>query len=376
MDGAPRRILAQDEVACNLHGNHRREDRSDDVEEARDVIHRIEGRRNRAEDGDTNADGTPRDAAHDALARDTRRVRVEVGGRDGGEDDDAEPRNTKPRVEHDLRDIRLTRENCRAHADEVHPAANQPVDNRTDGGRGDGLLRLARIVRDERQPRERHCNRQLECHRKAHRLARSGALRRARAAHEDGAEEHGEEEECRHRNGVHALDAQDANTNPYNNQSADYETPDPMRQLHHTARRERAVIDHDARPADELQHVQCRKEQPPARAERHLDRLHCTAPRPRTDQPCEKEQRTADDVTDNDCNAAVAKAERRKECACQNLRERDACTKPNERVRAESCPLFHDEPPCTIQVILCRCPPKRSRGGRLRNVNAKTRPCQ
>ena len=248
-------------------------------------------------------------------------------------------------MEHDLRDVRLAREDCRAHADEIHPRADESVDNGADGGSCGGLLRLARIVRDERQPREGHCNRQLKRHRKAHCLARRSFRRRARAAHDDGAEEHGEEKEGCHRDGVHTLDAQDTDANPDDDERADHETPDPMRYRHNTARRKRTVIDHDTRPANELQDVQRSKEESPPRAERHLDRLHRTAPRPRTDQPREEEQRAADHVTDNDCNAAVAKAKRRKKRARQNLRERDARTKPYQRVRAESCPLFHDKPP-------------------------------
>ena len=68
MNRASSCILAQDEVACNLHGNHGRKNGANDVEKARNVIHRIEGCRCCAEYGHANTNCTPRYAAHNALA--------------------------------------------------------------------------------------------------------------------------------------------------------------------------------------------------------------------------------------------------------------------------------------------------------------------
>ena len=114
--------------------------------------------------------------------------------------------------------------------------------------------------------------------------------------------------------GIHALDAQDANPNPNDNQHADDETPEPMPRIHHRVCRKRSVVDHDARPANELHDVECGKEQPAARPEHHFDRLHRAAARACADQTREEKQRTADDMPDDDSDAAVAKAERCKEC--------------------------------------------------------------
>ena len=80
--------------------------------------------------------------------------------------------------------------------------------------------------------------------------------------------------------------------------------------------RECSIVNHDARPANQLHDVECGKEQPAARPERYLDRLHRTAASTCADQTRKENQRTADDMPDDDGDAAVAKAERCKECTC------------------------------------------------------------
>ena len=99
-------------------------------------------------------------------------------------------------------------------------------------------------------------------------MAKLIASRRARRSpcptHDDGAEEHGEQEQPRHGDGVHALDTQNPDADPRDDEHADHEAPDPAPSVHDAARRERTVIDHDARPADELQNVQRGKEHPAA----------------------------------------------------------------------------------------------------------------
>ena len=218
-------------------------------------------------------------------------------------------------MEHDLRDVIFARKDRRPHADEIHPAADEAVDECADGRSRRGFLRRARIVRDERQPRERHGNRELKRHRKAHRLACGAALRCARPAHDDAAEEHREEEEPRHGDGVHALNLQNADADPDDDERTDHEAPEPVSRIHHTVGRKRTVVDHDRCPADELHDVQHRKEQSPARPERHLHRLHRAAPRPRADEPREKEQEAADHMPCDDGRTALAEPQRCKECS-------------------------------------------------------------
>ena len=249
---------------------------------------------------------------HDALARHTRRVRVEIRRRHRREHDDAEPRRAEPCVQHDLRDVGRPREDRRAHPDEIHPAAHEPVDHGAHRSRRHGTLRRARIVADERQPRERHRDRELERHGKAHRLPRRRCRHPARA-HNRHAQENRQQKQPRHRDRIHRTDAQEADANPKDDERADANAPRGMSRIHDAARRKRPVIDHDRRPAHELEHVEHSKEHPPAPAERHLHRLHRAPPRTRTNHAREEQQETADDVTEHDRRGAVRKPKWSKE---------------------------------------------------------------
>ncbi len=57
-------------------------------------------------------------------------------------------RNAKTRFEQNCRDVRLTGDNGRAHTEEIHPAAEHAVDNRTDSRRLDRLYNIARPKMD------------------------------------------------------------------------------------------------------------------------------------------------------------------------------------------------------------------------------------
>ena len=255
-------------------------------------------------------------------------------------------------MEHDLRDVRLSCKDRRAHADEVHPAADQPIDNCADSGGSSRLLRLTRIVRDERQPRERHSNRQLERHCKAHRLSCARGCCAA-ALHNDRAKKHREEEEAHHCSSIHAFDAQDSNADPDNDEHTDDRAPEPVSRMHRSICRKRTVIDHDARPSDELQDVQCGKQQPAPCTERHLNRLHRTSPRACPDKSRKEEQDTADGMPDDNRNAAISKTKRCKECPREYLRKRDPRTEPYQGICGYACVFFH-----------------------VNSLHTKTRPCQ
>ena len=115
-----------------------------------------------------------------------------------------------------------------------------------------GFFRFSGVVADERQPRQRHGDRQF------HRSAEGEAVVRNRGGlslEDDAAQKKRQHKEGGHRHGVDFAEVLDADQNPQRDQHPDHQTPDPSAGGEDAVGRECAVIDHDGGPADELQHV-------------------------------------------------------------------------------------------------------------------------
>jgi len=221
-------------VVSDLHRDHRRKDRADQVQEAGDVVHR-------EEDGPGHADDRHHDGGlftvqfgGQALGRDARRPGVQKRGGHGGEHQNHQRGNAKPGLDHDDGNVILAGENRRAHADDVHPAGHQPVDDDADPGGLGGLLGIAGIVADQRQPGQGHCHGQL------HRCAKGQALTVHSGHHiageEDDLTQHQREDKQRgHRDFVDPAQVGDAHGDPQNNQCADDQAPHPAANVENAA---------------------------------------------------------------------------------------------------------------------------------------------
>ena len=135
------------------------------------------------------------------------------------------------------------------------------------------------------------------------------------------AEQHRQKKESAHCCYMGKADAQDSHANPKDDKAADHEAPDPVPQPHDPARRKCPIINHDGGPTDELQYVEQGKENPPAPAKRHFDRLHRAPTRLCTNDPCGKEQGTAYDMSKENGDGAPCETEWCKIGACQYLRK-------------------------------------------------------
>ena len=92
------------------------------------------------------------------------------------------------------------------------------------------------------------------------------------------------------------------------------------------------VIDHDGRPADELQNVQERKQQAALLAEAHFYGLHSAAARAPADEAREQHHGAADDMPEQNGRKAICHTQRRKGGAGQDLGQRDARAEPDQAV--------------------------------------------
>src|SRR5699024_9114980 len=139
---------------------------------------------------------------------------------------------------------------------------------------------------------------------------------------------------------VEQAQVRNADGYPYDYQYAYDDAPDPDAHLEDAVGGDCAVINHDARPADELQHVQQCKEQAAAVAEAHLGGLHGALALTATDEAGEEEQHAAYDVADYYGQQTLAHAEGREVGAGEYLGQRDRRAEPDERV-LESCRFLH-----------------------------------
>ena len=149
-----------------------------------------------------------------------------------------------------------------------------------------------------------------------------------------------EDEQCGHGDLVDPAEIFDADGDPQHNQPADDQTPHPFADAEHGVRGERAVIDHDRRPADKLQHVERGKKQAADAAEAQLDRAHGAEAGAAADESGEEKHRTADDVAEQDGKQTLGEAEGREIRAGEDLGDGHGRTEPDEAV-LEAGRFFH-----------------------------------
>ena len=329
----------QNKVVCDLHGDHRREHRADQVQKARDVVHREEDGRRRADDRHGNGGLFAVELCGQALGRDARAPRIEEGRRDRGENQNDQRGNAEPGLDHDDGNVILAGKDGRAHADDVHPAGYRAVDQHADPGRLGRLLGVAGVVADERQPGQRHRHGQL--HRRTEGQALAVNADHGVAGEEDDLAQHQRQnKQSSHRNFVDPAQIGHADGDPHDNQRTDDKAPDPAANRKNAADGQCTVIDHDGRPADELQNVQERKQQAALLAEAHFYGLHSAAARAPADEARQQHHGAADDMPEQNGRKALCHAQRRKGGAGQDLGQRDARAEPDQAV-LKGRGLFH-----------------------------------
>ena len=219
-------LALQEKEIRNLDGNHGSEDRADEVEEVRNVVHREGNRGNRANDRGPDGDPFAGNLCGQGLAGDACGVRVHERGRHRGEDDDQKPRNADAGLQDDLGNVAVPDENGSAHANDVHPAADEAVDDAANGCRRHGLFGTSGVVADEGEPGERHGHGQLHRRPEAHALLRKAAD--PISAENDHAKDDREDKKGRHGNDIHFPEVLDANKKPDHDECPDDEAPDPV----------------------------------------------------------------------------------------------------------------------------------------------------
>ena len=326
-------------MICDLHGDHRRKDRADQIQEAGDVVHREENRPCDTDDRHSDGGLFAVQLGRQALGRDTGAPCIKEGRGNSRKYQNDECCNAQTGLDHDDGNVILTGEDGCAHADDIHPAGYKAVDDHADPCRLCRLFGIAGIVADQRQPRQRHRHRQL--HRRAEGQAFAGKVGHGIAGEEDDlAQDQRKHEQCCHRQLVEPAQIGDAHRDPEDDQCADHQTPDPAADVKDTADSQCAVIDHDGRPADQLQHIQKGKQQAALLAEAHLDGLHSTAAGAAANQARQQHHGAADDMSDKDRCQTLGHAQRGESRARQNLRQRNTGTEPYQAVLKGRC-LFH-----------------------------------
>ena len=213
--------------------------------------------------------------------------------------------------------------------------AKRLYDNMPDIVREEEILKMKMRVHDDIG----HRHRQL--HRRAEGQAFAGKVGHGITGEEDDLAQHQRKhEQCCHRQLVEPAQIGDAHRDPEDDQCADHQTPDPAADVKDTADSQCAVIDHDSRPADKLQHIQKGEQQAALLAEAHLDGLHSAAAGAAADQACQQHHGAADDMSDKDSCQPLGHAQRGKGRARQNFRQRNTGTEPDQAVLKGRC-LFH-----------------------------------
>ena len=212
---------------------------------------------------------------------------------------------------------------------------------------------LAGVVAHERQPGKRHRHGQLHRRAEAHRLPEGRGVPRRSVEEDDLAEHQREDEERRHGDLVHEAEVRDAYEYPQEDERAYDQAPGPGSRLKDAVRGQGPVVDHDGRPAHELEDVQKREEQPALFAEGELHRLHRAKARPAAYEPREEKQRAAYDMADDDGEDALAHAQGREVGAGQDLRNGDARAEPDEAV-LEGGGLFHPRASCLYSGFMSK----------------------
>ena len=303
-------ITVQNEKVCDLYGDHRCEDRADQIEEIRDIVHREQDSGNGSDNSYRDCHMVAFQLCKDGFTGNSGRVGIQKRRRDGGKYDDQQSGDAQTRFQKDLCDVGFPGEQGSAHADDVHPAADQSVDDRADGSGLDRLFCFAGVVTDQWKPRERHGDGQFDG------SAEGEAVIWNCGDHisteKDYAAKYDRQQEKKyHGNGIEFAEVCDANKDPYNDEKSDNETPYPASGREDPVCSECTVIDHDGGPSDELQDIQDGEQQSAFAAKAGFCRFHGTFPTDSADDTGEKEHDTADDMTDQDRGESAAKAKRR-----------------------------------------------------------------
>ena len=261
--------------------------------------------------------------------RNTCGVRIQESSRHSGEDHDQKRRDPQPCFYHDHRDIRLSRIDRRAHADDVHPAAHQPVDDHTGGSRLHRLFRLSCIITDHGQPGERHCHGEFYRRAEAHRLTAQISRRAGISKEDDPAQQDRKHKKRSHGDCIEFSQICHTHGDPQDDQCADHNAPHPCAGIEGTVRSQSAVIDHDRCPAHELEHIQDREQEPAFLAEAHLYSLHGALSHLPADQPREEHHQAADHMACDDRGKSLLESQRRQIRTGQDLRDGDSRAEPD-----------------------------------------------
>ena len=96
--------------------------------------------------------------------------------------------------------------------------------------------------------------------------------------------------------------------------------------------RQRAVIDHDCSPSDQLQDIEHGKEKAAFLPEAHFNRLHGALSHTRADQPGKEHHTAADDMAGQDGCKPSLESERREVRSGQDLGDGYAGSEPDQAV--------------------------------------------
>ena len=314
------------------------EHRADEIEKPGDVVH---GEQNGSHNThNSNSDGRlfPVQPAGQGLGRDTGGPGIQECSSDGGKDQDDQGGHAQARLYHDNGDVILPGEHGGPHADDIHPAGHQAIDDDADPGGPGGLLGLAGVVADEGQPAQGHGHRQLHRCAEGHGLPGGGD---GTAGEEDDLAQHqGEQEQGRHGQLVDPAQVGDAHGDPQDDEGPDDQTPHPAARIEDAADGQGPVIDHDGRPAHQLQHIQQGEQQPAPLAEAHFHRLHGGAAGAPADQARQQHHGAADDVAQENGRQPPSEPKGCEGGPRQDLGQGDARAEPDQAV-LQGRGLFH-----------------------------------
>ena len=154
-------VFLQDEEVSYHDRDHRREYRTDQIEESRDIIHREHYSSYSSKHSSCHGDFLSVDFFREDLTRNTCRVSIQERRRYSCEDYYHESCDAESCSEHDLCYITRSGEQGCSESDDVHPCAYAAVSHRRPGRSRCRSLGFTRVVTDQRYPRKRHSYVQL-----------------------------------------------------------------------------------------------------------------------------------------------------------------------------------------------------------------------
>ena len=131
---------------------------------------------------------------------------------------------------------------------------------------------------------------------------------------------------------MYAAEEDTAHQNPEQNQPPNHQAPGPAPGGEHAARRQGPVVDHNRRPAHQLEDVQHGEQKSALLSKAHLHGLHGTSPAPPADEARQEEQNTANHMAGDDGGKALGEPQRGEAGTGENLRQGDPGPEPNEAV--------------------------------------------